>query len=483
MAQQKIPVGIASQQIEIGAAQFATGMASSTYATDGVLDPATYGINPFTTPGALRQTAAEVNASTNVAGDIIASCEDGQAVSSYKRLLVDNAANYYTFDGTTMTKQHTGAKTYTAGTTDMISFAGVTFVTSETDMASWNTSGTPALTESWWVTTKGKLAFTASYRHPLLIFEQLAWVADGNQLYNIDTSFTIATANWTLPSNELITALGIDPQTGLMMVSVETQRNYSASLPARHYVYLYDGYSSKPRRKIAVDDMVTSFIGDAGSVIVGYGQRLGAWNGNGITFLRRLTNVTLSGADLPYKHHFARIGNILYVIDGKNILAYGEVMGITEKKWFNVWQNPVNSNNLSHIANVGSNKLGVGFAASKFYTIDMSSTSGTPTSTSVQLAPIYLPTSAYIRRIRFITTGVTGANSTALAVGLADEKGNSTFAANATRFWNVPSGSTYYVFDVNYSGAKMQGATLSFSMNGAIFGLTRIIIYFDPAAD
>lgn len=474
---------IGKNQIVLGTDQFATGTASSAYSSDGVFAPSSYGLNPFVRPGAIYQTAAETDASTNVAGEFIASSEDSQAVSAQNRIFVDNAANYYFWNGSAISKKKTGTLTshYIPGKTDQVSFVGNTYTTLDNDISQFNTSGSTSLDETWWTVTKSKSALDSTVPHPMLVFEGLLWVADGNNLHNIDSSLAITSNVLVLNSNERIYALGIDPSTGLMLISVQTTVNYSDTLTTKYFVYLYDGYASKPRRKIIVDDLVTAFYPLGGVVYVGYGTSIGYFNGVGIVFLRKLLNATLAGADLPYKHHFTHIGRVLYVIDGKVILAFGETVGGGDKKWFNIWSNPVSSQKLTNISHVGSGVLGIAFATSKFYTIDTTAVSGTPTSVDIFLNGIYFPRPVFVRKIRFITTGVTGLTSVAIAATLADENGNSSFASNASRFWAIPAATTRYVFDVDYAGAKMQGATLDFSMNSSIFGIVKIIVYYDVA--
>lgn len=468
---------IGKQVLQIGADQFISGMASSDYATDGALGVSSSGINPFVTPGVIRATAAPADISTNVAGNIIASCEDGQTILGYDRLFVDDAANYYTLSGSTITKRHTGSKTYAAGTTDIVSFAGYTYATSTTDMAQWNTSGTPSLTESWWVTTKGKSALGASNRHPLIVFEQLLWLADGNTLWFIDSGGTITQAAWTLSSNELITAFGIDPYTGLMLVAVTTAQNYSATASSKHYVYLYDGYSAKPRRKVLVDDMVTAFYNVGGTVYCGYGQRIGVWTGNGIAFLRKLLNVALSGTDLPYKHHFTHFGNVLCVLDGGTVLAYGEVVA-GKKAWFPIAANPQGgSTHASSIANIGSNKISYAISSNKLYSFDMSSISAG--SGTLSTANIFFQRPVNIHRMRVFTTGISATNQFGIGYSGYQDENTSSQSAAINTFVNQ-TGSTKYIFDFDFT-RKSLACRFVIGMDTQGFGVCRILIYYDTA--
>lgn len=475
MAKPQLPVGIGSQQITFDATQFIQGMASSDYTPDGGIGASSYGINPKVVPGVIYATASEVDVSANLSGALIASCEDSQVSSGANRLFVDNAGNYYSYDGASMTKNKTGVATthYTFGKTDMVSFNQTTYVSLDNDIAKWSTSAN-TLTESWWVTTKSKSALDSSLPHPLITFEGYMWVADGAQLYFIDTSETITAAPWTLNSSERIYALGIDPDTGMMLVSVQQTVNISDTLASKFYVYMYDGYSAKPRRKIPVDDLVTAFYSLGGTVYVGFGQSVGYWTGTGIAFLRKLVNVTLSFTELPYKHHFAHIGNTLYVADGLNVLAYGEIVR-GNKVFYNIYKNQTNSNKLGCIASVGNNKLSVSYATNKFSTIDLSSKS--PGNATLYSPNINFPRPVMIRRIRIFTTGITQTSGSG-SLDFFDETLTAHSVAGGGAFV-VPTGKTYYSITQDYAGVRCQTMQFRCNINTLSYGIIRIIIYYD----
>ncbi len=180
----------------------------------------------------------------------------------------------------------------------MVAFAGDTYVTTDNgDIDKWNTSSL-TLTNSWWVGTKSQSAMNSSVPHPMLVYQSFLNVADANKINTIDSSGTVALAAITFNPNELIYALGIDPATGLMMISVQTVVNISDTLSTQFFVYLWDGISSKATRKIPVDDLITGFHNVEGIVYCGSGTILGQWNGNGVTFLRKLMNAAYSWAYL-----------------------------------------------------------------------------------------------------------------------------------------------------------------------------------------
>lgn len=464
----KIPVGIGAPLI-IGPEQFVQGMASSDYSPDGGIGTSSHSINPQLVPGVIYATASPVDCSTNVTGRIIATSQDSQATVPEARIMVDDEGAIYSFDGSTATKRLTGAKTYSFGVTDIVPFAGYNYASSTGFLAQINTS-------AWSWTEDYKTFADASAHHPLLPYEQHLWIGDGNLLKKMTSGGTVTTMV-TFDTNEKIVALGIDQNTGLMLISVQTAYNPTGTIKNRGFVYLYNGYNSKPSRKVICDDLVTAFYPVGAITFVGHGQTLGVWNGSGVSFLRKLTSVTLTQEDLPYKHHFANIGSTLFVVDGLFILAYGNIMQGQPKAFWNVLKNIVNNNKLGAIANVGNNKLSYAFATDKLYTVDISSSSA---GSGLFVTPkIVFPKTVFIRKVRVVTTGIT----TTAGLGscrIIDHTDNVRSAAVST-FVVASAASPRYTFDFEYGGFKTDTLQVRGVLDTQGFGITHFIVYWDPA--
>lgn len=476
---------IGKSQIQLGADQIISGMSSSDFATDGALGVASTGLNPFVQPGTMYALANGVNFSSSVSGNVIASAEDAQAplTASLNRVFVDDSGNYYTYNGTVITLTNTAttnAGGYTAGKTDMVAFSGKMYVTTTIggsgDIDRWD-SGTLVLENSWWIATKGQSAMADNVPHPLLAYQGNLYVADKNVLNTITAAGTIAIGVLTLNSNEMIYALGIDPVTGLMMVSVQVTVNYGDNTASKYFVYLYDGISAKSTRKIPTDDLITAFYNVEGIVFVGAGQMLGQWNGNGVTFLRKFKNVGLLGTDLAYKHHFTNTRNILHVVDGPNVLSYGSV--VAGKKGFFYTAFPLSgTNHLTAVIPMGNNKIAIAYATNHFVIYDLSST-GTATGT-LYFNNIYFPRPIFVRRMRVITTGIVHTGSTDITANITDEKGNTLPIAAANNTISVPTGTTY-VKDFDYSQAEVQAIQPIIAISNNNYGIVRVYIYYDIA--
>lgn len=473
-------------QIQLGAEQLISGMASSDFATDGALGTEALGLNPFVTPGIMRALANPTNITSPIVANVIASSEDSPAMNvlpSFNRTFVDTAANYYTIAGTTVNLQKTGTATtkYLSGITDHVAYAGNTYTSVTDDITKWNTVST-SLTNNWWSAGAG-FSLQPNVPHPLLVYQGFLFVGDANDMHNYSDVGVVFTPDvLTLNSNEVIYALGIDPLTGLMMISVQTLIGSQDTFSAQNFVYLWDGISSKATRKIPVDDLITAFHNVEGTVFVGAGQTLGQWNGNGVTFLRKLQNVTTTGSptDLPYKHHFANTRNILHVVDGQKILSYGEVVA-GKKGFFYTGYNPANSNHITCIMPLGNNQIGVAHPTTALSVFDFSTT--TAASAVLPFNNIYFPRPIFPRRIRIITTGVT-TNAGSGQISVTDEKNNIINPAvpNISNFIVLAAQSPRYVFDFEFSGYEWQAIQLSLVMDTLVsFGFIRAIIYYDVA--
>lgn len=470
---------IGKYQIQLGAEQIISGMASSDFATDGALGVSSSGLNPFATPGIMRALAGGTDISTNLTGNIIASCEDFNTISPNNRYMVDDTANgsgYYSFNGTTITKLKTGSsQTYVPGITDMVPFNGNYYISSAAKLTQWDGTSGSGLNESFKSFTTGTSA------HPMLVFINSLYYGDGNLLQTMATDASTFTTIQTFPTNENIVAIGIDPTTGLLLISVHTVTDGSDTIPSRNYVYLHDGISATFRRKIPVDDLVTAFYNVEGNVYVGAGQTLGVWNGNGVTFLRKLQNVTLNNTDLPYKHHITNIRNILMVVDGSQVLSYGTVVEGSKKGFFYTAA-PLNgvTSHLSIVMPLGNNKIGIGHATSKVFSFDFSDVTNAGAGV-LYFNNIYLPRPIFVRRMRIITTGITttGAGGVGLvAIIDENEKINFTNPANIIFTSGI---SPRYVFDFDFSSLKLQGLQPRINIDTKVYGIVRVIIYYDIA--
>ncbi len=346
--------------IEWNFADQVKGMSTSGDLADAGFSPVSDGMNLTSTPGVMYNPPAPADASAGVTGAMIASCED--PTGSYRRLYVSSntstggdgrffslsTANVITQRGST----DTGA-TYVQGKTDMIAFDGEAYITNAANLVRWSSIGS---SNTFNLTF---FAFSDAFSpHPALTFNNFAYYGDGNLLLRQAAAGSAPATILTLPTSWVIVALGIDPGSGSMLISVIGQINLSDTVNSGARIGFYDGFSTQVSRYVQVDDMVTAFAPTEGSLYCSYGQNLGLWNGSGITFLRRM-EIQFDYTQLMYKQHFTSIGSTLLYIERAKVIAYGPIRQKGESVFYPVLTNTINGSDidLTHIASIGANQV------------------------------------------------------------------------------------------------------------------------------
>lgn len=473
---------IGKHQFELSAENMARlGMSSSAEATDGGFSPETDGVNLIAVPGAVYAPALPTDKSTNLVGQIIASCED--PAGSAQRLFVSQDAEldgrFFSCDNSgTLTargsEDTTASTDYIQGRTDIIPYKGEVYVTNSLYIVQWQQPATFNLTF--------KQFNDSSAPHPALVYEDNAYFADGNEMWRMTSAGGAPAIVLTLPSSQVITALGIDPGSGRMLIATVDQYNVGGTIPSQARVGFYDGFSNKLSRTVIVEEMITAFPSAEGVQYAAYGQNLGYWNGSGVSFLRRFADIAYDQSELLYKHHFTAIGSTLYFIVDRQIIAHGHVIGA--KVFYPAFKNLVNSNNLTHICNIGSGLLGMSFSAAKFYTWSTTSVASTNTMALVwnilrAQRPIQLR-GVFIEWNDLVTTGTTPVNLTCQnrsVIGSAE-----TYASMGT-FTNSSGSSIKETYNEIIGMANPKGRTFKIRSTTDInnFGIVRIIVYYDVA--
>jgi len=473
---------IGKQVLTISAADFAKGSSSSDYAQDGGFSPLSTGLNLNIKQGVVYSVPTPTDASTNVAGQFIASCSNGGTLlSSVRRYFIDGSANFYTLTGSVVTKQVTGSGTYNAVLSDLVAFQGSYYASTTSNVTLWN--GTTTIDEVWWGTTKSMGALNA-FPHPLIVYKNILFIADGQYVRSWDG--TTATAiKLDLGAGQVIYAFGIDPGTGSMLISTSVGQNVFQTNSARDFVWLFDGFSVLPSRSVPVNDLAMSFHSIGETVFVGMSRGIGIWTGAGIQMIHQFLTINYSSAFLPYKAHITNIGNVLYFIDNKTVFAYGEVSQANNlwmralKVFYPCFQAIVGSavgTNISLVTDIGAGALGVfyqtGGAVNKFEILDMT----TAGSGGVFYSNRYeFPRPISVHKIRVFTTGVT-ASTSAGQVGINNDENGNTIIATAS---NMSTTGTKTWFDFDFGGQKLQMAQLYVVLGFAGLGLNRILMYYD----
>ena len=468
---------IGSQQIILDASDWIRGMSSGPEVSDGGFSTQTEAVNLIAEPGVIyapnTTTDIDTDAVLNTDAEIIATCPDAEAGSPNNRLVMaadddSEEAEFLRYNGTKLVDVTNGddaTRNYAKGFSDMVVFAGACYFTSKEQLGEW-------LTASDTFNFTFSAAANTAVPHPLLVYENNLFWADGNLLKRMSAVSGTVSTILTLSTNEYIQALGIDQGSGKMLLSVEYGQNASGLIPRTHKIMWYDGFSNKILKSIHVEDQVYAFHSHGGVTYIGYGENIGYMNGSGVTFLRRLLNVTRLQTQLPYKHNWASIGRNMYVVDGGTVLAMSDIIS-GRKIFYYALKNKTNANIIDCIFEAGNNTLGFSFAENKARSFPILTTTGLD-KLDLRLNWINFPRPVYLRSVS-IETVSTGSSGN-FSITYTDQAGNSgTFVrlaeiTSVSEFSSIP-GATNKVKAVKL---RIENATEN-------DGIKRIILYYDPA--
>lgn len=471
---------IGRQQIEINATDLVRGMSTSDDTNDGGFSPSTSQVNLIANPGVLNSPALAVDKSTNLTGNIILSADDPNYLGNDKMFLDDEGA-FYTWNGTTLTKKVTDSTSaYLDATSAFVPYKGYWYITQQNgnddDITRWD--GNATLVNNWWSALAGDpTTLQSSSQRPMIVYEDNLWVGNRNILGKFDG--TTGVHKLTLDSFQSIVALGIDPSSGYLLIATHQTggANGSGTKNGVAKILLYDGFSNKPLRSVIVDGMVTSFYTLGGQVYVFYGNKMGYWNGAGITFLRK-TGVTFQGGSLITPPHITSIDNTLYYADGLKIIAYGEVMP-GRKVFYPVWKQEITSNQqITCISAISEKDIGIswddGSGGGKFYVFDVTSVS-TEGTKDFQANRVNFPRPVFIRHAYIEWYNSIANNITPGTLRVLDETGSETLFSSLQNL----SGSAVYTFETKSMDKKVRSAKIRYVGDTVVAGIRRIIIYYD----
>lgn len=483
---------VGKNTLQISGNEFAQGLTTSDFLGDGGIGTSSYNLSMIAQPGVIR--AMPISTPTKngaaIAGGIVASCETpeiGNNSHNYRWFVDNSGSTVFTCDDSSYVDQVSSLSNISSPNSDMVTCFGdvtnsyiyISGTTNITEVKVVNATGNYTSADSnWWSgTVSGSAGLTTGVPHPELVFEGSFWVGDANILRSATTR-VLAGIILTLNTNERIQCLAIEPATGLMMVGVRTTSGNNDTFSNQSFVYLYDGYSSKARRKIPVDGRIASFRNVGGQVFVGMDNTIGVWNGNGVTFLRRLANVGQNTGLLPYKNHITSFQNTLLVCDGQYILAYGDI-GNGKKVWWPFYKHPTTIAAIFFIGNQSGTTpinplIAVNDGSTLLYIRPMDVTTGATGAFYTNNINFQRPVD--IRRIRVFTTGVTTTAGIG-SVSVIDDN-NVTYSPTQNKF--VVASGTKYVFDFDFN-YKLQTLQPLLTIDTQAFGITKVVIYYDVA--
>ncbi len=478
---------IGSKSFEIDASDFIKGMSSSNFISDGGFSNRGYGVNITSIPGLLYAAAQPVDQTDQLIGTLRASCEDPRVFTSgtkYQRVFAASDGTYYGFDGTTMALLDTDSTNPTKyGRVDMIAFGENTiYTTNEVAITSMDVqSGT--VTDAFFV-------FAGSYGpvvpHPALVFENNAYYGNGNTLLRQTTVGGTPTVILTLPTEQTIIALGIDPGSGRMLISIIDGLNASGALNRTARVGYYDGFSNKLLKVVLVDTMITAFYPMGGTMYITYGKNFGYWTGSGIQFLRAL-DIGLVSTELAYKQHLTNDGTVLYIIEGSKVLAYDEVIKGQPKVFWYPYNNFVLGveTDMSMICSLGSGVLGYGYVNAsvvpKFETFDTTDLTNSGQNTWYTNKYTF-PRDVTFNGVLIEYGAALPTNGTAVGIfSLFNDKQVQTFIPSLSGVTNTQA--NRYTVELDYPSIQTRSLQFRYTnaaVGGAQYPIRRITVFYSP---
>lgn len=337
--------------LKIDAQDLTLGESVSTRLADKGFSPESYGVNVSRDKGYLYFQEAETDRSGAVLVDDIIAGEFDATFLGNDQYMVDESGNFYTLDGTTLTKKQTDStNTYTIGTTDLITFQSEVFTTSTQDIAKL-TSNMAALDEDWWTNTRSHAPLSGSYRHPMEVVEDTLYIADQYYLHTWDGTTSVYNA-MSLPPDVNITSLRKHPDGRHLIAFCGVTANYSHTLGGGGKIYIIDTTNLEWIREIDEVPQVEGSRVLGGVVYVTYGRNFGYFTGDGVEWLKDLNQGT------TYSHNMRIAEDILLIRDSTQVLAYGD---LGQGKVFWRTYNPTSATVVTYVGYKGNNIVLVGY--------------------------------------------------------------------------------------------------------------------------
>jgi len=484
---------IGKKSFEIGPNDWLQGATSGANTGNGGFSNETDGVNITSFPGVLYAPPAGTDKSTNLTGEIIASCEDPTYLGE-DRMFLDSEANFYLWTGSTLTKKDTSTSGFTQLTTDLVAwydtsggtnFYATTSAGANGDIVKWD--GNVTLDESWWDSTLSQPTLSAfTPWRPMIVYETNLYCADKNNLHRIAPDLVVSNSILSLAYTDTISALGIDQATGQMLIATQTGSNYSGNRNGQSKIWVYDGYSNKARRVTNVNGTVTAFKSVGNTTYVFYGNKLGYWTGSGIEYLRTLNFAKGTSNYLINPHRVTSIDNTLYWVDtlpgsggnNRQIMAFGETVDGIRSFYPVAYPGHSATSSLSCLTAISATKLGYAFTTDKFYTIDLTDTA-TSAGFNLYSKRYTFPTDVTFNGMLVeLDQAAPSGSDTSLSINILDDKGNTT----TTSYMVTGGRSDIYTWQFDYPSMTTRSIQLKLGRDAdsLTLGVRRVTVFYTP---
>lgn len=474
------------EPIIIDSTAFMRGVSTSDWIADAGFSPKTKGYNLMKTKGMLYPQPLKTDISVSPHDKIVAKCFniDYDAQSNLaKGLVVTKTGRFYNVRpiGSLQLAQ-TGAKSYQMGLTNAVAFKGAYFVSSTTDITRLEGASLGTMDETWWTVTKGKSGVPNGPTTLLEVAEDTMYIISGFRIHTWDGTSAVQDA-MSLPTNMFATAVCKHSNGRDLIIFCSDNSGLGA------YTAMSGHYGSRPSKafivntvtleftkEIPLDDQVEGALTVAGVTYTTYGNKLGYFTEDGITFLRDLdlnlgTIITNPRESLYWTERLDNMDGTLLIPDGNNILAIGD-LGAGKTFHYPVSDEAVTS--IDVVFYLGRSDLTYFTTTSSVfgaYSVDMRN--GNATGKTWTSNRYTFPIKLWIRRIEIEHDELESGGS--FTIGYNNEKQVSNAlktityaAAGAQRFSRI---------DCNINTSMLQLYVL---WNAVPVGIKKITVYYEP---
>lgn len=404
--------------------EFQKGITFDDEDESGGISPNSYGLNYFLSKGfTLIPQPSLTTISNDLSNYIVNGCIDPSFLGD-DCFLIGADGKFYILDGTTLTlKQTDSGRTYTYGTTKILTFKGEIFCTSNNDIAKLPSDMT-SIIANWWTVTRGHSALDANYRHPMEVVEDTLFIGDKYKIHTWNGTGSVEAA-MSLPTSFNITEL-IKSSDGRHLIAFASETaNYSHSKKSKAKIFIIDTVTLEFIREVPVADQTEATVNIGGTTFVIYGKSFGYFTGAGYKLIRRLET-----ADTIYGPRVTKIDNSILIVEDNKVLVFGDVNG-KGNIFFYIAKSEYPYNNIKHILAIGNsgiddNKLLLNYMDSsshwKLKILDLNDRGSYGIGV---LTKKYRKGKVWIRRVEVETETLASGDSLGISIVNADETYNS----------------------------------------------------------
>ena len=308
--------------LNIGRDNFIRGESSANDVADGGFSPLSYDLNLIRVRGVLNFAPTRTDRGGVTLTDVPLAATFDRTLSGQDAYYLDSGGAFYTLasDNTFTKRQTITAGTFVIGTSEILQYEAVVgspflFATTETKIIRFTGSTLAAAapdTDFW-------TGLTTGVRHPMEMVEANIYFGDMNLIHAWDGT-TSTSAYVTLPPGVNITSLRKHPDGQHLIAFCGMGQNYSHTRNTLGRIYIVDTVIKDWIREIDIEVQVEGSRLVGGVVYVTYGNNVGYFNGNGISFLKKLVDSATT-----YSHNMGNLEDILLVRDGRHVRAFGDL--------------------------------------------------------------------------------------------------------------------------------------------------------------